>query len=167
MEQTNSFDNQTRVLVVDDEPAVCRSVTKVLERKGYKVAEALCASSALDLLEKGETYDLLIVDLMMPQTNGVELLKIVRERWHKTPVLIITGYASIASAVETTKLGALGYLPKPFTPDELARAVEEVMSGPVPEVVPTVSLRRAQLMWICLLIAVNWPKRLQQVMWIT
>jgi len=134
MEQTNSLDNQTRVLVVDDEPAVCRSVTKVLERKGYKVAEALCASSALDLLEKGETYDLLIVDLMMPQTNGVELLKIVRERWQKTPVLIITGYASIASAVETTKLGALGYLPKPFTPDELARAVEEVMSGPVPEV---------------------------------
>ncbi|MBZ5498834.1 MAG: response regulator [Acidobacteriia bacterium] len=133
----NSLANKSRVLVVDDEPAVCRSVTKVLERKGYKVAEALCASSALDLLEQGEPYDLIIVDLMMPQTSGVELLKIARERWPKTPVLIITGYASIASAVETTKLGALGYLPKPFTPEELAQAVEEVLSGPAPEVADT------------------------------
>jgi DNA-binding response OmpR family regulator len=97
------------------------------------VVQALCVSSALDILEQGGMYDLIILDLMMPQTGGIELLKIIRERWPETPVLIITGYASIASAVETTKLGAVGYLPKPFTPEELAEAVENVKAGAAPE----------------------------------
>jgi DNA-binding NtrC family response regulator len=133
MERIDSLANQARILVVDDEPTVCKSVTKVLERKGYKVAEALCVSSALDILEQGNVYDLIILDLMMPQTGGIELLKIARERWSETPILIITGYASIASAVETMKLGAVGYLPKPFTPDELAQAVENIMTEALPE----------------------------------
>jgi DNA-binding response OmpR family regulator len=133
MEKSDLLANQARVLVVDDEATVCRSVTKVLERKGYQVVQALCVSSALDILEQGGTYDLIILDLMMPQTGGIELLKIIRERWPETPVLIITGYASIASAVETTKLGAVGYLPKPFTPEELAEAVENVKAGAAPE----------------------------------
>jgi DNA-binding response OmpR family regulator len=133
MERIDSLANQARILVVDDEPTVCKSVTKVLERKGYKVAEALCVSSALDILEQGNVYDLIILDLMMPQTGGIELLKIARERWSETPILIITGYASIASAVETMKLGAVGYLPKPFTPDELAQAVEDIMTEAPPE----------------------------------
>ena len=133
MERIDSLANQARILVVDDEPTVCRSVTKVLERKGYQVAEALCVSSALDILEQGNVYDLIILDLMMPQTGGIELLKIARERWSETPILIITGYASIASAVETMKLGAVGYLPKPFTPEELAQAVEDIMTEAAPE----------------------------------
>jgi DNA-binding NtrC family response regulator len=117
------------ILVVDDEPTVCQSVQKVLRRKGYEVAQALCVSAALDKLEAGQAFDLIIADLMMPQVGGIELLKIVRDRWPNTPVLIITGYASIASAVEATRHGAIGYLPKPFTPDELQAAVERVMSG--------------------------------------
>jgi len=133
MERINSLANQSRILVVDDEPTVCRSVKKVLERKGYQVAEALCVSSALDILEQGNVYDLIILDLMMPQTGGIELLKIARERWPETPILIVTGYASIASAVETMKLGAVGYLPKPFTPEELAQAVEDTMTEAPPE----------------------------------
>jgi DNA-binding response OmpR family regulator len=137
MKQMDSLANQSRILVVDDEPTVCRSVTKVLERKGYQVAEALSVSVALDVLEQGDTYDLIILDLMMPQTGGVELLKIARERWPETPVLIITGYASIASAVETTKLGAVGYLPKPFTPEELEQAVDNVMVGAAPKEMDT------------------------------
>lgn len=134
---------QTSVLVVDDEAAVCRSVEKVLGRKGYQVARALCVSSALDTLEAGETFDLIIADLMMPQAGGMELLKIVRDRWPTTPVLIITGYASIASAVEATKYGAVGYLPKPFTPEELEEAVGKVLSARPSEVPQAVELTPA------------------------
>ena len=124
-----SFERKSSIMVVDDEPTVCRSVEKILNRRGHQVVKALCVSEALDILEGGAGYDLIIADLMMPQVGGIELLKIVRERWPKTPVLIITGYASIASAVEATKFGAVGYLPKPFTPDELEQAVERFLAA--------------------------------------
>ncbi len=135
MAQAEAAIDRTSVLVVDDEPGVCRSVQKVLSRKGYEVAQALCVSAALDTLEAGAAFDLIIADLMMPQVGGLELLKIVRDRWPTTPVLIITGFASIASAVEATRFGAVGYLPKPFTPEELEEAVSKVLNG-VPSQVP-------------------------------
>jgi DNA-binding NtrC family response regulator len=126
-----------RVLVVDDEPQVCQSVEKILKRKGYSVEHALCVSNALDMLEKEEQLDLIIADLMMPQAGGMELLKTTKDRWPNIPVLIITGYASIASAVEATQLGAAGYIPKPFTPEELETAVHSVVvKGPWQEQKP-------------------------------
>ena len=67
----------------------------------------------------------------MPQAGGLDLLKALRGGWPEVPVLIITGFASIPSAVEATRLGATGYLPKPFTPEELEKAVEDVAArGP-------------------------------------
>ena len=129
MGKVETFTRQSNIMVVDDEATVCRSVEKILSRRGYQVAQALCVSEALDTMEAGAKYDLVIADLMMPQVGGIELLKIVQERWPKTPVLIITGYASIASAVEATRYGAVGYLPKPFTPEELEQAVEKVLSA--------------------------------------
>lgn len=127
MSQLKAVEKKSNILLVDDEPTVCRSLEKVLRRKGYEVSQALNVSAALDTLEVGQKFDLIIVDLMMPQVGGLELLKIVKERWPQTPVLIITGYASIASAVEATRHGAGGYLPKPFTPEELENAVGELM----------------------------------------
>jgi len=121
---------KSNVLVVDDEPRVCQSVQKILNRRGYEVTQSLCVSAALEFLESGQEFDLVIADLMMPQVGGMELLKIMRDRWPSTPVLIITGYASITSAVDATKRGAVGYLPKPFTPDELERAVMEALCDP-------------------------------------
>lgn len=128
MSELKAVEKKSNILVVDDEPTVCRSLEKVLRRKGYEVSQALNVSTALDSLGVGQKFDLIIADLMMPQVGGLELLKIVKERWPQTPVLIITGYASIASAVEATQHGAGGYLPKPFTPEELEKAVDEVMS---------------------------------------
>ncbi len=127
MTQLRAAKNMANILVVDDEPTVCHSLEKVLRRKDYRVTEALSVSTALDTLETGQKFDLIIADLMMPQVGGLELLKVVKERWPEIPVLIITGYASIASAVEATQHGAGGYLPKPFTPEELEEAVDEVM----------------------------------------
>jgi DNA-binding NtrC family response regulator len=115
------------VLVVDDEVVLCQSVEKILKRKGHTVDAVTSVADALRTLDSGAKYDLIIADLMMPQAGGMELLSAVQGSWPELPVLIITGFSSIATAIETTKLGAAGYLPKPFTPDELEKAVETVL----------------------------------------
>ncbi len=117
-----------KILVVDDEESICRSVQKILSRKGYSVSQA---SNVADAVKKiNETaYDLVITDLMMPKTNGLELLQIIREHYPELEVMMITGYASIESAVKATKLGASGYLPKPFTPEELTDAAEKALTS--------------------------------------
>ena len=116
------------VLVVDDEVVLCQSVEKILKRKGHVVDAVTSVADALRTLDSGREYDLIVADLMMPQAGGMELLSAVQGSWPDLPVLIITGFSSIQTAIETTKLGAAGYLPKPFTPDELEKAVEDVMS---------------------------------------
>jgi CheY-like chemotaxis protein len=115
-----------RVLVVDDERTVCRGVEKILTRKGHSVEQALSVAEAVGLLEQRPAFDMILADLMMPQAGGLDLVRIARDRWPNVPVLIMTGYASIGSAIEATRTGAVGYLPKPFTPDELESAIEHV-----------------------------------------
>ena len=113
-----------RFLVVDDERAVCASVEKILSRGGHTVEKSLSVTDAVAHMERDPAFDLVIADLMMPQSGGLDLLKIVHDRWPGVPVLIMTGYASIASAIEATRRGAAGYVPKPFTPEELETAIE-------------------------------------------
>jgi CheY-like chemotaxis protein len=114
-----------KVLVVDDERSACQSVDKVLRRRGHVVVQSLSVPEALEAIASSPELDLVIADLMMPQVGGIELLRSASARWPDLPVLVVTGYTSIASAVEATRLGAVGYLQKPFTPDELERAVGE------------------------------------------
>ncbi len=127
MSQTLSKTDGLNVLVVDDEEVLCQSVEKILKRKGHKIDMVTTVADGLKRLDAGSRYDLIIADLMMPQAGGLDLLAAVQTSWPEIPVLIITGFSSIASAVEATKLGAAGYLPKPFTPDELEQAVNEVL----------------------------------------
>ncbi len=117
-----------KVLVVDDENTVCQSVKKILERKGYQVDQASSVDSALGMIRGNGRYDLVISDWKMPQESGMALLGVVRNNWPGIPVLMITGYASVPSAVKAFHLGAVDYLPKPFTPEELEKAVEEALS---------------------------------------
>jgi DNA-binding NtrC family response regulator len=128
MVQAKNKSDRLNVLVVDDEVILCQSVEKILKRRGHNVDMTTSVADALNSLDKGNKYDMIIADLMMPQAGGVELLSAVQASWPEIPVLIITGFSSIASAVETTKLGAAGYLPKPFTPDELENAVEGILA---------------------------------------
>jgi DNA-binding response OmpR family regulator len=116
-----------KILVVDDEENVCRSVRKILSRKGYTVADALNVADAVKKINE-TSFDLVITDLMMPKTNGMELLQIIRDDYPELDVIMITGYASIDSAVKATKLGATGYLSKPFTPDELMTVTEQALA---------------------------------------
>jgi DNA-binding response OmpR family regulator len=117
-----------KILVVDDEENVCQSVKKVLSRKGYDVSQALNVDDAVKMMQE-MAFDLVITDLMIPGTSGMDLLQIVKDHYPELDVIMITGYASIESAVKATRLGAAAYIPKPFTPDELTTVTEKTLAG--------------------------------------
>jgi DNA-binding NtrC family response regulator len=119
----NSMD-APKALIVDDEPTICRACEKILAREGYRAKTAYSGKQALLLLEQ-EPFDILFTDLKMADMGGMELLETLRSRFPDVVPVVITGYATIASAVETMKLGAFDYLPKPFTPDEMAAVAKK------------------------------------------
>ena len=125
-----------KILVVDDEVSACRSIKKILARKGFIVDVALNADEGLKKIES-ELFELVLLDIMMPRVNGIELLRIMKERWPSLKVVMVTGYPSIETAVDATKLGALGYISKPFTPDEIREKVDHALEeGAVGKVIP-------------------------------
>jgi DNA-binding NtrC family response regulator len=119
---------KANILVVDDEIVICRSCEKIFKRAGHLVNYCTSGKDALKILEK-ETFDVVFTDLKMIDIGGMEVLQTVKQKYPDTIVVIITGYATIASAVETMRYGAFDYLPKPFTPAEilavLDRAIEK------------------------------------------
>ena len=113
-----------KVLVVDDEPVVANSIRRTLSRRGYQVEEAFSANEALNRI-LNEMYDLVLLDMRMPDANGLELLPTIKKHRPKLPVVMVTGYASIDTAVEAIQRGASDYMAKPFTPDELYTAANK------------------------------------------
>ncbi len=121
-----------KILVVDDEKGICESVQKILGKRNYVVAQASSAKEALEKMAQ-ESFSLLISDIVMPEKNGLELLRLVKEQWPLTKVIIMTAYASTDTAMKAIRLGALDYLPKPFTPDEMREKVGKAFSGELTE----------------------------------
>jgi CheY-like chemotaxis protein len=115
------------ILVVDDEVAVNNNIRKILKRKGYHVDQALTKEEALDKIA-ARPYKLILLDLKIPGVKGLELLQSIREKNPAAKVIMITGYASIETAVEAARMGAVDYLPKPFTPDEIRGATEKAFA---------------------------------------
>ncbi|SPD72057.1 Protein with response regulator receiver domain [uncultured Desulfobacterium sp.] len=116
-----------KILVVDDEIGICRNVEKILSKNNYQVTHAQSAKVALEKMAK-ESYSLLISDIIMPEVDGIELLKRTKEQWPSTKVVMMTAYASTDTAMKAIRLGAEDYVPKPFTPDGLRDKVEKVLS---------------------------------------
>jgi two-component system, NtrC family, response regulator HydG len=112
-----------RLLVVDDAPDTVEVLERNLAAAGYTVLTAANVRQALTILE-GTAVDVVITDLKMPGGSGMDLVRHVRDNCRETVVLMITGYPSIDGAVEAVKSGAEDFLPKPFTDDELDRAVQ-------------------------------------------
>jgi DNA-binding NtrC family response regulator len=115
-----------RVLVVDDEPPICRSVEKILAKVDVLTRSALNGYAALTLME-AESFDVVVTDLKMSSMGGLEVLRRLKEENPDAVVVVMTGYASVASAVEVMKSGAFDYLPKPFTPEELRAVVRQAL----------------------------------------
>jgi len=115
-----------RILVVDDELNICRNCSRILSKSGYETDYAIDGQTALQKLS-ADSYELVITDVRMGRIGGGEILQWVRENRPETMVVVITGYASIQSAVDLMKNGAFDYLPKPFTPEELRNVVAEAL----------------------------------------
>jgi DNA-binding NtrC family response regulator len=117
---------EAKVLVIDDEEAMRDSCRQTLSRDGNKVETAEDGLKGLDLLKK-ESFDVIIVDLKMPGLSGMEVLKKIKEDDPDAMVIVITGYATVESAVEAMKKGAYDFIPKPFTPDSLRVIVKRAL----------------------------------------
>src|SRR5213076_1451663 len=107
-----------KILVVDDESAILRLLKEALSQWGYQVTGASSGAEALQAL-RGDMFDAVISDIRMPDMNGLELLKEIKRHDESVEVVMMTGYPTIASAVEALKEGAFDYLSKPLLLDEL------------------------------------------------
>jgi len=116
-----------RILIVDDEPDMVENCQRILGRAGYRCLTATDPQQALALLES-ERPDLLLTDLKMPGMDGMELLRNARQIDPQMPVIILTAFATIESAVAAVKAGAFDYLPKPFSVDQLTLAVDRALA---------------------------------------
>jgi DNA-binding NtrC family response regulator len=127
MKSEMTWTQPPRVLAVDDEQVVCESIRRVLSDEGYDVTTSTSSRAGIELIRKS-VFDLLLLDIKMPDVDGIEFLREARTISPETEVLIITGYATIETAVEAIKLGAFDYLEKPVSPPQLivaaARALE-------------------------------------------
>ncbi len=115
---------KAKILCVDDEEVILGSFRKILVLDGYSVDTVETGQEALGLIQKHH-YDFVFTDLKMPLMDGVEVTKSVKHLRPDIDVIIITGYASVETAVETMKYGALDYVQKPFTEDELIAFVQK------------------------------------------
>ena len=115
-----------KVLVIDDEAIVRTSSKRTLVPEGYEVKLADSGRAGIELLES-ESFDVILLDLKMPDMSGIDVLKVVMERWPGIKVIIVTGYSTVETAVEALRLGAFNHIEKPFTPDSLLAAVEEAL----------------------------------------
>lgn len=118
-----------RLLIVEDEDTLCKSLQRVFSKEGYEVDRADSAESAFKLLEKN-SYDLIITDIILPGISGIELMSKYRETNPAQKVIIITAYASLTTAVEALKAGASDFIIKPLMHDEMRRAVNRVLDKP-------------------------------------
>ena len=115
-----------KILVIDDEDIVLISCKRALLPEGFEVKTAQNGIQGLKMIEE-ERFDLVFTDLKMPDIDGMEVLRIIKQRWPETGVIIITGYQTVDSAVKAIKLGAYDYIEKPFTPDGIINAVNRAL----------------------------------------
>ena len=118
--------DETKVLVVDDEAVIREGVKRILENSGFSVETCATGRLALEMIQEQE-FQMVITDLKMPGMGGMEVLKTIRILQPEVPVIIITGYSTVDTAVEAMKNGAIDYVAKPFTPDALMEKVDKAL----------------------------------------
>ncbi len=117
-----------KVLIVDDDEAFRRILAERMRNRQLEVQTASSAAEALELIEK-ETFDAVLLDLMMPEMDGIEALKRMLEKRPETQVIFLTGHPSVSRGVEAMKLGALDFIPKPVDVNELTEKIRQARAG--------------------------------------
>ena len=113
-----------KILLVDDEIDFLDAITERLALKGFDVVAASNGSDAISSAEK-DLFDVAVVDFQMPGMDGTQVIKLLKERHKHLEIIMLTGHATIDSAVESTKLGAFKYLEKPYDFEKLVKVIKE------------------------------------------
>jgi PAS domain S-box-containing protein len=114
---------QPRILVIDDEDIILRSMKSILKLEGYATDTASSAADGLNMVQK-YSYEIIFLDLKLPDTNGIKVLKDIKKMDAEAAVIIITGYATIKSAIDAIKLHAYDYILKPLEPDQIRNSLK-------------------------------------------
>jgi two-component system KDP operon response regulator KdpE len=133
--------SQPRVLVVDDEPQIVRALRLVLRANGYEVTEATSGEGALDALATSN-FDVMILDLMLPDIDGVEVCRRVRE-WTQLPIIVLSVEGDEVVKIRALDVGADDYVTKPFSAPELLARMRSAMRRAAPETTPVEAIVRA------------------------
>ena len=120
-----------KILVVDDEGIVLDSCKRVLEAEGFEVYLVPSADKALEAIKKDD-FGLLLIDVKMPEHDGMYLMGEVKEKWPDIPIIVMSGYHTTETVEQAAKMGATSFIAKPFTPDELLETVRQVIEKEEP-----------------------------------
>lgn len=120
------YDIPPNILVMEDDLNVAKGLEMVLTEEGYQVNLAGTGELAMKAFQE-KKFDLLVADLRLPDINGMEVIKQVKEQKPDTEVIVITGYGTTATAVEAMKIGVHDFLPKPFTEDQIKNSITEAL----------------------------------------
>jgi DNA-binding response OmpR family regulator len=113
-----------RLLVVDDEEAICEGCRRIFTRQGFEVEKTSDAQLGLQMAREND-FAAILLDIKMPNMTGIEFLEQLRDKRPNVPVILMTGYPSVPNAISAIRLGAAGYVTKPFTPEEISSAVHK------------------------------------------
>jgi DNA-binding response OmpR family regulator len=117
-----------KILVMEDDENVAKGLELVLSEEGYQVNLAGTGALAMQAFQE-KKFDLLVADLRLPDINGMDIIRKIKQQKPKTEVIVITGYGTTATAVEAMKIGVHDFLPKPFTEDQIKRAITEALQS--------------------------------------
>jgi DNA-binding NtrC family response regulator len=120
---------EKNILVVDDEKNIRTTLQQVLAASGYKVETGVNGEDGLSRLAESH-FDIVLLDMKLPGIDGIEVLRQMRHKAVDTPVVMITAYGTVESAVEAMKLGAVDYIRKPFSPEQIRDIVKRVLARP-------------------------------------
>jgi two-component system, NtrC family, response regulator HydG len=116
-----------KILIIDDDVTFCLMLKALLEKNGHVVSSVFSRAEAKRKIEK-QNFEIVFTDLRLPDASGMELIRLIKNKASKTQIIMMTGYADIATAIESIKKGAFDYIPKPLNPDEVLNLVHEALN---------------------------------------
>ena len=125
LDSSNNGSGRTQILILDDEPIVCKRLQPAFQKAGYEVETFTDSDSAMSRIEQ-KRFDIIITDLKMQGTDGMQLLARTKEIWPDTNIVVITGFATSETAKESFRKGAFDFIAKPFKLSDILETVRRI-----------------------------------------